>query len=323
VRRREFIVLLTVAPWSTTTRAQPSALPVIGMLTAINPPADTLRAFRRGLSETGYVEGENVLIEYRSAEGEYQRLPKLAAELVNRLVNVIVASGSALPALAAKAATTTIPVVFTMGVNPLEVGLVASLARPGGNLTGTTSMIAELGPKRLEILRELVPAANVMALLVNPINANAESQARDFQAAARALGLQLHVVNASTDREIDIVLASLADLRVGALVIGADPFLTNRKEQLAALTLRHAVPAIHGFSGFAAAGGLISYGGDNEEEYRIAGNYTGRILKGERPADLPVQQVTKINLIINLKTAKALGIAVPLSLLARADEVIE
>ena len=229
MRRRDFITLLGgVVTWPLTARAQQAPLPVIGWLSAINLPEDNLRAFRRGLSETGYVAGENVLIEYRSADSEYQRLPKLAAELVNRPVSVIVASGSALPALAAKAATTTIPVVFTMGVNPLEVGLVASLARPGGNLTGTTAMIVELGPKRLEILHELVPAANVMALLINPTNANAESQARDFQAAARALGLQLHVVNAGTDREIDIVLASLADLRAGALVIGADPFLSSR-----------------------------------------------------------------------------------------------
>jgi putative ABC transport system substrate-binding protein len=326
MKRREFVAGLgSVAAWPVVARAQQQpALPVIGLLTAVNQSADALRAFHSGLSETGYVEGKNVLIEPRSADGEYQRLPKLAAELVNRPVSVIVATGSALPALAARAATTAIPVVFTTGVNPVEAGLVASLARPGGNLTGTTAMIVELGPKRLEILHELVPAANAMALLVNPTNANAESQARDFQVAARALGLQLHVVKASTDREIDIVFASLADLRAGALVIGADPFLTSRREQLGALTLRHAVPAIQGFSGFATAGGLMSYGVDGNEGYRVAGNYTGRILKGEKPADLPVQQLTtKINLTINLKTAKALGLTVPQSILLRADEVIE
>jgi putative ABC transport system substrate-binding protein len=325
MRRREFIILIgsaTVA-WPLATRAQPSALPVIGLLSAVNQRADALRAFRRGLSETGYVEGKNVLIESRSADGEYQRLPKLAAELVNRPVNVIVASGSALPALAAKAATTAIPVVFTLGVNPVEAGLVPSLARPGGNLTGTTAMLVELGPKRLQILHELVPAANVVALLVNPTNTNAESQARDFQVAARALGLQLHVVKASTDCEIDIVLASLADLRVGGLVIGADPFLSSRREHLAALTLRHAVPAIQGFSGFATAGGLVSYGVAGDEGYLVAGNYAGRILKGEKPADLPVQQLTKINLLINLKTAKSLGLTVPQTLLVAADVVIE
>jgi putative ABC transport system substrate-binding protein len=324
MKRRQFITLLggAAAGWPLAVQAQQLPLPVIGFLSAVKPSADNLRAFLRGLSEAGYVEGQNVLIEYRSADGQYQRLPELAAELVKRPVTVIAASGSALPALAAKAATSTIPVVFTMGVNPVEVGLVPSLARPGGNVTGTTAMNVELGQKRLELLHELMPTANAMALLVNSKNANAESQTRDHQAAALAFGLKLQVLKASTEHEIDIALASLAQLPVGALAIGADPFLTSRSEQLAALALRHAVPAIQGISRFAVAGGLMSYGGGTET-YRISGSYTGRILKGEKPADLPVQQVAKIELIINLKTAKALGLTVPQLLLGRADEIIE
>ena len=282
-----------------------------------------MRAFRRGLSETGYVEGRNVTIEYRWADGQNDRLPSMAADLVRRGVNVIVTGGT--PAtLAAKAATTSIPIVFILSTDPVEAGLVASLNRPGGNLTGVTGLNVELAPKKLELLHELLPAVTIIALLVNPTNAiAAKNETRDVQAAAQALGLQLHVLHASTERDFDPVFASLAQLRAGALVIGSDLFFTSRSEQLAALTVRHSVPSIYQFREFAAAGGLMSYGGSATDWGHQGGIHTGRILAGAKPMDLPVQQATKVELFINLKTAKALGLTFPITLLGRADGVIE
>src|SRR5215468_4810549 len=311
MRRRAFITLLggAAAAWPLAARAQQPAMPVIGFLGSASPEAYArrLRAFHQALKEIGYVEGQ-----YRWAEGQNNRLPALAAELVHRQVAVIAAAGGA-SALAAKAATTTIPIVFSVAVDPVEVGLVASLNRPGGNLTGVTNLGVEVGPKLLEVLHEMVPSATNMALLVNPTNPSiAESFSRAGQAAARALGLQLHVLHASSEREIEAAFATLVKLRVGGLVIMPDQFFLVRNEQLAALTVRHAVPSVHLFRRFAAAGGLMSYGSDEREYYRLVGIYIGRILKGEKPSDLPVQHTTKVELIINLKTAKAFGITVPL-----------
>jgi putative tryptophan/tyrosine transport system substrate-binding protein len=282
-----------------------------------------LAAFRRGLSETGYVEGQNVAIEYRWAEGQYDRLPAMAAELVHRQVSVIAATST--PAnLVAKATTSTIPIVFTSGSDPVRLGLVASLSRPGGNVTGVTTLTEQITPKRLQLLHELLPAASVMALLVNPTDpAITETISRTVRSAAHTLGLELHVLNASSERDFDGVFAKLSQLRVGGLVLGGDAFFNSRSEQLAALTVHHAVPSIFQHRQFAAAGGLMSYGSDIPELYRLAGIYTGRVLKGNKPAELPVQQATKVELYINLKTAKALGITFPLTLLGRADEVIE
>jgi putative ABC transport system substrate-binding protein len=328
MNRRDFITLLggTAVAWPLAARAQQAAVPVIGFLGGASPHpwVGRLRAFRQGLSETGYVEGKNVAIEYRWAEGQNDRLPAMATDLVRGQITVIAAPGSTPAALAAKAATTAIPIVFEIVSDPVELGLIASLARPGGNVTGVTSLNAEVGPKRLELLHEIVPTATIVALLVNPTNPTlAESTTKALQAAARILGVQLHVLHASTDQDLDTVFATVAQLRVGALMIGADPFFTSRLEQLAALGLRHALPTAYQFRQFAAAGGLVSYGTSLTDTFRLVGIYTGRILKGDRPADLPVQQASKVELILNLKTAKALGLEIPPTLLARADEVIE
>jgi putative ABC transport system substrate-binding protein len=327
MRRRDFIRVTVglAAAWPLAVRAQQPTMPVIGFLGGGSADTDENRvhAFRQGLSETGYVEGKNVAIEYRWAQGQYNRFPALAADLVRRQVDVIAAFGGTASALPAKAATNSIPIVFSVAVDPVEFGLVDSLNRPGGNVTGVALLSVQLGPKLLELLHEMVPAVTVVAVLVNPTSPLAETLLKDAGVTARTLGLQVHVLHAKTERDFDSVFATLVRLRVGALVIGADAFFTDHGKQLAALALRHGVPAIYPTREFAISGGLISYGPSITESWRVMGIYTSRILKGEKPADLPVQQVTKVELVINLITAKALGLTVPPSLLARADEVIE
>jgi putative tryptophan/tyrosine transport system substrate-binding protein len=326
IGRRELIAALgSAATWPLAARAQ-QTLPVIGLLGSETADwyADRLRAFREGLGETGHIEGRNVTIDYRWAEGRNDRLPPLAAELVQQQVALIATLGNTASALAAKAATSTIPIVFRIAADPVEVGLVASLSRPGGNLTGVTTLGVELGPKQLALLHEVVPRATVVALVVNPTNpALAETQSRAIPAAASTLGLSLHVLNASTDRDFDTVFARLAQLRAGALVIGVDAFFNSHSAQLAALATRHAVPTISAYQEFAVAGGLMSYGGSIVAASHQAGVSAGRILNGEKPADLPVMQSTKVSLTINLKTAKTLGLEFPITLQAGADEVIE
>jgi putative ABC transport system substrate-binding protein len=326
IQRRVFITLLggAAAAWPLAARAQQTALPVVGFLNTASPGPYTarVRAFHQGLSETGYAEGRNVAIAYRWAEGQSERLRGLAADLVAQRVAVIAGANIA-AALAAKAMSTTLPIVFAISVDPVEVGLVASLNRPGGNITGATTLSAELGPKRLELLHEVIPAATKIAFLVNPTAPIAESLTRNMQEGARTLGLQLHILHASTEHDFDTVFATLSGVKAGGLVISADPFFNSWSERLAQLASRYAVPAIFSYREFAAAGGLMGYGGSFTEAYHLAGVYTGRILNGEKPADLPVQQATKVELFLNLKTAKALGVTVPPQLLARADEVIE
>jgi putative tryptophan/tyrosine transport system substrate-binding protein len=326
IGRRKFLATLGgAAAWPLTARAQQEAVPVVGVLSAEWPNllSDRLRAFHDGLRETGYVEGRNLAIEYRWAEGQNDRLPALAAELVRRQVTVIVATST--PAvLAARTVTTTIPIVFFVAADPVQLGLVTSISRPGGNLTGVVTLNVEVAAKRLELVRELVPTATIVALLVNPTStALAETITREVEAAARTLGLEFHVLHASSEREIDAAFTTLVRLRADALVIGADALFNSRSEQLATLTIRHRVPTIYQFRDFVSAGGLVAYGSTVLDTYRPLGLYTGRILKGEKPAELPVQQATKVELVINMKTAKALGLTVPLPLIGRVDEVIE
>jgi putative tryptophan/tyrosine transport system substrate-binding protein len=327
MRRREFIkaIVSTVAAWPLTARAQ-QPRPVIGFLSSASPDAysDRLRALRQGLKEVGYVEGQNVQIEYRWSEGRNDQLATLAAELVRQQVALIVAAGGTPSALAAKAATATIPIVFAIAVDPVEIGLVTSVNRPGGNLTGVTNLNAEIGPKRLELLHELVPAATIVAVLVDPTSPTlSEAFLSGLRTAAPTLGMQLYILRASTDAEIETAFVTLQERRAGALVIGPSTFFNTRTEKLAALSLRGGVPTIYQFRPFVAAGGLVSYGSDETEFYRLVGVYAGKILNGDKPANLPVQQTTTVELIVNLKTAKALGIVVPQSVQSRANEVIE
>jgi putative ABC transport system substrate-binding protein len=327
MRRREFITLLggSAVAWPLAARAQQSALPVIGFLSgrSLDDSKQMMAALGQGLNEQGFVERQNVAIEYRWADGQYDRLPALAADLVRRQVAMILAVGSVPSPLAAKAATSTIPIVFIVGGDPVKFGLVASLNRPGGNLTGVSVLSGPLTAKRLEGLRELVPQAGVIACLVNPNNPEADSQLTDIRAAARTFGQEVLILNASTDHELHTAFATLVRERAAGLLLGNDAFFVLRREQLVALAARHAIPAVYFLREFAAAGGLMSYGDTLTDAYRQVAVYIGRILKGTKPADLPVQQSTKVELIINLKTANALGLDVPPTLLARADEVIE
>jgi putative ABC transport system substrate-binding protein len=325
MRRREFITFLGgVATWPLAARAQQPAMPVVGFLYPTSPDTvpDRVRGFRQGLKDVGFAEGENVAIEYRSADGQFDRLPALAAELVRRQVAVI-AAGNLASALAAKAATTTIPIVFVVAEDPVRLGLVASLARPGGNLTGINFFNIELTAKRLELLRELVPGTTRVAVLVNPANPATETTLRDVEPAARAMGLQLQVLNASTSREIDAAFATFVRERPDALFVGGDSFFNSRRVQFANAASRHTIPATYSQREFTEVGGLISYGGNPTDAHRQVGVYAGRILKGAKPADLPVVQSTKLELVINAQTARTIGLTVPASLLAIADEVIE
>ena len=325
MRRREFITLLgSAAAWPLSVRAQQPAMPLIGFLSPGSPESDVVRltGVRQGLKESGYAEGQNVAIEYRFAHGQNDRLPALAADLVDRRVAGIVTVGT--PAtLAAKATTTTIPIVFYIAVDPVQFGLAASLSRPGGNLTGLGALSIDLAAKRLEVLHELLPDAAVVAMLVNPTNPVSEPESRAALGAARSLGVQLHILRASTAGEIDAAFVSLVKLRARALAVGGDPYFFNQRAQIMALAARDAVATISAWREFPVAGGLMSYGSDVADAYRQVGLYAGKILKGIRPADLPVQQVVKIEMLINLKTAKTLGITIPLPLIGRADEVIE
>jgi putative tryptophan/tyrosine transport system substrate-binding protein len=325
MRRREFIAGIGLAAaWTTVGRAQQAALPLIGFLSGQSPAewAAVLAAFRQGLNETGHVEHRNVGIEYRWAQGQYDRLPTFAAELIRRRVAVIAAGGTA-PALAAKAATATIPIVFATGGDPVRIGLVSSFNRPGGNVTGVSFFVNQLGSKRLELLHQLVPAATAIGFLVNPTNANSLSETSDLLEAARVLGLHLHVENASRERDIDASFARFVQRRVNALYIAADAFFNAQRDQLVELAAGHALPASYDTRDHVAAGGLMSYGPSLNDVFRQVGVYTGRVLKGEQPADLPVMQPTKFEFVINLKTAKALGVGISESLLATADEVIQ
>ena len=323
MKRGEFLLLLGgAATAARALRAQQKAMPVIGFLSGGSAAPRFVVAFHQGPSGTGWVEGQEVAIEYRWAEGRYERLPALAADLVSRKVDVIVTDGTP-SAQAAKNATSTIPIVFTGVGDPVDVGLVASLARPGGNVTGFTNISTELMPKLVELLTEIVPQAKVVALLVNPDNANAEGVIKNTQEAARTKGIQAPVLKAGTEGEIDTAFSSLGELQAGGLVVGPDGFIGSRRAQIVGLAARYAVPAVYPHPVFTAAGGLISYGIDDDTVYRQAGIYAGRILKGEKPADLPVQQPTTFKLVVNLKTAEALGLTIPPSILARADEVIE
>lgn len=325
MRRREFITAFAgAAAWPFTGRAQ-SRLPVIGFMhtASLDRFAHLVTAFRKGLSDEGYVEGQNLIVEYRWAGGHYDRLPKLAAELVSSHVNVLAATGGDESGLAAKAATTTIPVVFQIGNDPVQLGLVASLNRPGGNLTGTTLLSIEMAPKRLELLHELVPGATSVAVLVNPTDPGAEAQSAQLKNAAHVMGMQIRPFQAATDADIDATFAAMAAQNTKALVVQADPFFTSRRDRLVRLANRDAIAAIYPFREFTISGGLISYGADISEVFRQTGIYVGRILKGDKPSDLPVQQPTKFDLVVNLNTAKSLGLTVPQTLLATADKVIE
>jgi putative ABC transport system substrate-binding protein len=326
-KRRAFITLLGgTAAWPLAARAQQPKMPVVGYLDvgSATGSAHFAAAFREGLSKTGYLEGSNVAIEYRWADGQAERLAELALGLIRRQVTVLATPGSTAAALAAKAATTSIPIIFTIGADPVAAGLVSSMSRPGGNITGVATLNMEVGPKRLELLREVVPSMQIVALLANPTNPTiSEPLSRNAQEAARALGLQLHILHASNDGEIEAAFTAVRVLQVGGVVIGSDQFFNSRSAQLAALALKYSVPSVYQYRAFTAAGGLISYGASLTDAFQVGGVYVGRILNGEKPSDLPVQQSTKLDLIINLITARALGITFPLTLLARADEVIE
>jgi putative tryptophan/tyrosine transport system substrate-binding protein len=328
MRRRDFVTLVggVAVGWPLASRAQQATTPVIGYLDVGSPAgsAPIVAAFRKGLAKTGQFEGRNVIIEFRWADGRNDRLPELAADLVRQKVTVIATPGSTAAALAAKATTTTTPIIFAIGADPVAIGLVSALNRPGGNVTGVATLNAEVGPKRLELLHQIIPAARVFALLTNPTNpAISEPLSRDGQASARTLGIRLHVLHASSDGEIEAAFAALHGLEAAGVVIGSDQFFNNRSRQLAALALQHSLPAIYQYREFTAAGGLVSYGASLTDTFELAGVYTGRILNGEKPADLPVQQSTKVELTVNLKTAKALGLTIPPSILVAADEVIE